>query len=174
MGVIPNNAQSLIEASGNSFDYPYAYCGDPFDSVVDAATGTCTNSTLDYAQLTEDFNSLCVGNQNCTFNPTSSDYVLTDGSCYEKQSRVYIQYLCIEPAAELQQKREAGLAIVVIGLFVAICYMLTIWYLKNSAGMDFKVWDLQNTTATDFTIEFGITDKMWNELNRMSVAGEIE
>jgi hypothetical protein len=34
--------------------------------------------------------------------------------------------------------------------------------------IDFKVWDVETVTASDFTVEFEITDQMWVKFQAMS------
>lgn len=50
-----------------------------------------------------------------------------------------------------------------MGFFAMSCYMLMIFYLQNTAFLDFKLWDLATVTAADFTCELLIHKKMWEE-----------
>ena len=61
-------------------------------------------------------------------------------------------------------KRSEGLGIVCIGTFAVTIYMLAVFYLHQTADLDFKMWDISTLTAADFTAEMTITEDMWNEL----------
>ena len=40
-------------------------------------------------------------------------------------------------------------------------FLLTHWYLNETAVIDFKLWDVETVTASDFTVEYIITDEVW-------------
>lgn len=40
-------------------------------------------------------------------------------------------------------------------------FMLGIRYLHRVSIWDYKKWDFQNKTASDFTVQLRINDKMW-------------
>lgn len=65
-----------------------------------------------------------------------------------------------------------GLAIDCVGIFVAIVYLLTIFYLNSMSELEYKKWEISTLTTSDFTAEMTITESMWNELNR--ILGRIE
>lgn len=46
-------------------------------------------------------------------------------------------------------------------MFVAFSFMLFIWYLQKSQGIDFLENDMNTITASDFTVEMDITRDMW-------------
>ena len=59
-----------------------------------------------------------------------------------------------------------GLFIVCLGIFVSLLFLLVHWYLKETAEIDFKLWDVETVTASDFTVEFGIPEAIWEDFNR--------
>jgi hypothetical protein len=42
--------------------------------------------------------------------------------------------------------------------------MLAVFYLHQTAHLDYKMWDISTLTAADFTAELTIHADMWNEL----------
>ena len=81
--------------------------------------------------------------------------------CGTDPARVYIQYRCSQALDAVNTKRVQGLAIVCLGILVSLLFLLTHWYLKETAVIDFKVWDVETVTASDFTVEYSITDEVW-------------
>ena len=60
-----------------------------------------------------------------------------------------------------------GLAIDCIGIFVAVVYLLTIFYLNSMSELEYQKWDISTLTTSDFTAEMIITENMWERLNRI-------
>ena len=81
--------------------------------------------------------------------------------CNADPARIYIQYRCSQGLDAVNTKRVQGLAIVCLGIFVSLLFLLTHWYLKETAVIDFKVWDVETVTASDFTVEYTVTDAVW-------------
>lgn len=74
-----------------------------------------------------------------------------------------MQYQCLENDGDLSQKRYFGLGIVCFGFFGIVCYSLQVFYLKHTAKLDFKLWDLSTLTAADYTAELTITVTMFDD-----------
>ena len=36
-------------------------------------------------------------------------------------------------------------------------------YLSKTSSLDYKLWDVNTVTAADFTVEFEITEILWNK-----------
>jgi len=43
--------------------------------------------------------------------------------------------------------------------------MIIIYYEKRMNSLEFQQWDINNLTASDFTVEWTITDSIWNVFN---------
>lgn len=50
-----------------------------------------------------------------------------------------------------------------IGFFAITCYSLCVFYLDHTCTIDYKIWSLETITASDFTVELTISEKMWQE-----------
>lgn len=49
------------------------------------------------------------------------------------------------------------MAIDCIGIFVAVVYLLAIFYLNSMSELEYKKWDISTLTTSDFTAEMIIT-----------------
>ena len=52
---------------------------------------------------------------------------------------------------------------VVTVLFCALLYSLLIGYMQKTADLDKTLYDVKNITASDFTVELDITEKMYED-----------
>lgn len=86
-------------------------------------------------------------------------------SCTTNPAKVYLQYTCLQTDDDMNVKREQGLLISCIACFACILFLVVIFYLKKTNLVDYQQWDLDNLTSSDFTIEYTITEDMWNLFN---------
>jgi len=47
-------------------------------------------------------------------------------------------------------------------MFIAIVFILTLYYLEETVHLDQKKFDVNTITASDYTVELDITTAMWN------------
>jgi hypothetical protein len=47
----------------------------------------------------------------------------------------------------------------------AVIFLVVIFYLKKTAALDFQQWDIETLTASDFTVEYSVSEEMWNLFN---------
>jgi hypothetical protein len=76
-----------------------------------------------------------------------------------------MQYKCNQVTSEINTKREQGLLVSCCGCLVAVIFLIVIYYLAKTARLDFQLWDIQTLTASDWTIEYTISEEMWNLFN---------
>lgn len=76
-----------------------------------------------------------------------------------------MQYKCEQDNDTLNEKREKGLAVAALTCLCGLIFLVTIFYLKRTSGLDFQKWDLDTLTAGDFTIEITVSDEMWTQFN---------
>ena len=62
----------------------------------------------------------------------------------------------------MNQKRKDGLLISCAAAFSALVFLIVVYYLKKTAILDYQQWDIETLTASDFTVEYTITEDMWN------------
>jgi len=57
---------------------------------------------------------------------------------------------------------------VVIVLFCAFCYSLLIYYMQKTASLEKTLYDMENVTASDYTVELDISKEAYEyyELNQ--------
>jgi hypothetical protein len=51
--------------------------------------------------------------------------------------------------------------VIAICAIISFIFLSCFHYLKEVSDLDFKKWDVNNVTASDFTVMMEITDKMW-------------
>ena len=51
-----------------------------------------------------------------------------------------------------------GLIITCAGLLVAATFYILIEYLQKTSDVDFKIWDVETVTASDFTVDLDIDE----------------
>jgi len=39
--------------------------------------------------------------------------------------------------------------------------LLVIFYMRKTSGLDFMEWDINTLTASDYTVEYVVTEEMW-------------
>lgn len=104
----------------------------------------------------------CIGKSECDlFN--LDDMLFPKGTtsspdyCYNIASLFYFQFECEQPVSGthgLNEKREQGLTVACIGIFISLLYLTGMYYLGSVAKIDFKAWDVGTVTAGDFTVEY--------------------
>jgi uncharacterized phage infection (PIP) family protein YhgE len=62
----------------------------------------------------------------------------------------------------LVTKRREALLIVCLGIFISLVFLIMIYYLFETSNLDYKLWDVATVTAADFTVEYIITEEIWN------------
>jgi len=46
---------------------------------------------------------------------------------------------------------------------IAIVFWIFNYYLSRTSRLNFKKWDINSITAADFTVEYAVTEDIWNE-----------
>jgi hypothetical protein len=64
--------------------------------------------------------------------------------------------MCQQTKETLDKKRVQGLTIICAGILVSATFFIVIDYLQKVSGVDFKIWDVETVTASDFTVDFDI------------------
>ena len=59
-----------------------------------------------------------------------------------------------------------GLTVIELSILMTIIFLCVVYYLKATTNLDFKTWDIDTTTASDFTVQMPISDDMWNWYQR--------
>ena len=67
---------------------------------------------------------------------------------------MFLQYSCTQTLEAVNTKRVWGLGIACLGILISLILLLVHWYLKQSSVIDFKLWDIETVTASDFTVEY--------------------
>jgi len=113
----------------------------------------------------------CHGQSHCSLFPVGemlfdAAKVGAPAECTIDESLFYYQYECEQPVdgpQGLNEKRQQGLVVSCIGVFVSLIYLTGMYYLSSVASIDFKAWDVGTVTASDFTVEYNIPKKVWTK-----------
>ena len=85
------------------------------------------------------------------------------GDCLKSDySKMYLQYSCVYEHKSYQ-KHIIGLIASFIGLIVCFLYSFTIYFIQNSAALNFVQWDMKTVTAADFTAQVVIRRQLWSK-----------
>ena len=139
-----------------------AYCGK---SSANPDTAQC-NQYIDTALFEKDFSERCLGKETCSQGINFNDYVADNDKtlpCQNEKAMFYIQYYCIQDDDQLVSKRRQALVVVSISVFIALLYLLAIYYNEKTSILDYKLWDVDTVTVGDFTVETAISRRMWDE-----------
>lgn len=85
-----------------------------------------------------------------------------DGNCADVTAYFFIQYKCEQSEADMHDKYNTIAKTTAIIMFVAFSFILFIWYLQKSQGIDQLENDMNTITASDFTVELDISRSMWD------------
>lgn len=59
-------------------------------------------------------------------------------------------------------KRREGLVVSCVGIFISFVFLCGVYYLHETAKLDYKLWDVDTVTAADFTVESPVSQIMWD------------
>ncbi len=51
-------------------------------------------------------------------------------------------------------KKQLGVFVASSAIFMCFLFLLTTYYLSETASIDYKMWDVDTVTAADFTVEY--------------------
>lgn len=146
---------------------PADYCGNP-DSI--SPKDSCSDFLLK-DQFRADFSSKCGGKESCYF--TLVNYVDTSISpdpkvqarkqqCNSEFAKIYVQYQCLVEDSYSQGQKVKAMVVIFICTLCTILYLLTIYWLRSTSNLEFKVWDIDTITVADYSIMVKITPAMWS------------
>ena len=92
---------------------------------------------------------MCKGKSECSLN--LNFYLRGLTGCVTKNSKIYIQYQC-DKGQILNTQHHQALVIATLGLIICWAYGYTVYYLDKSSSLDFKAWDINTVTVSDFTV----------------------
>lgn len=146
------------------------------------------HDAIEKKALVEHFQNNCMYRNTCAkpFNQNSlKPATLTPEQevCWKSNSIFYLQYECRQfnttaQQAEFQQgieadadyvqpildtKRHQALIVSCIGILISLLYITCLYYLAEIAKIEFKEWDVNTVTASDFTVEWQIPKSVWQK-----------
>lgn len=141
------------------------FCGDPElikQNLTQEGNRQDCAAMIDVDKMREEFHRTCDGQVHCRFNLAGyfRNIDLVPDSCTSEGAKAYIQFGCEISGEHVKFNQKRALTVVTISIIMCLGYFCTIYYLQNAAPNDFKVWDVQSCTPSDFTIMLEITDTM--------------
>lgn len=141
----------------NGTTVPSDYCG-----VVDQFPSEYDCSSLFPASFDTAFDDACKDKATCRFN--ANTFVKDTGKnpkCVTGNPKIFIQYECVMDEQSTKDVQLVGLTVIQLSIMMTIIFLAVIYYLKATTNLDFKAWDIDTTTASDFTVQMPITPGMW-------------
>lgn len=78
---------------------------------------------------------------------------------------MYVQYNC-DFQGKLNEQQKNGLWVASTAIIVCIFYRCVLYFLRTTASINYKLWDINTVTAADFTIEIDIPEIIWKKWNK--------
>jgi len=165
-GILPYNSDDKV------FQEYMGYCNDPSKiSAVDKCTPALRTS-----EIKTFIDGNCVGRKECEgeievkqmLNPANA---AAPAECWDSKSIIYLQYECAQPYEDddnqdtysLNTKRDQALLVSCTGILISLLFLTCCYYLSKVAAIEFKQWDVDTVTASDFTVEYQIPNKVWTK-----------
>ena len=131
----------------------------------------CTDAHLNYKTFTEAFAKECEGKTSCKLNFNNHlDRAKAKGpanKCTDFFARVYVNYSC-QFETVVQENQKIAWLVATLGVVSCLIFTYTIWYLRRSAQLNFKRWDIETVTSADFTIQVNFSKNLWSNWKEKS------
>ena len=63
----------------------------------------------------------------------------------------------------MYKNQKVALLATTTGIVCSLIFAYTVYYLRYSAQLNFKEWDMDTVTTADFTVQINITEKIWKK-----------
>ena len=73
-----------------------------------------------------------------------------------------MQYKCTQTQEQIEDKYQKISLVSCIGVFIALLFLITVYYLTKSSALKQVMWDAATITAGDYTLQMEITEKAFN------------
>lgn len=81
-------------------------------------------------------------------------------ACISEFTNIYVQFDC-DFAEDLPWFRNVGLFVTIQAIMACLIIYYTTFYLRKIADMNYKVWDVQMDTSSDFTVQVTLPERLW-------------
>ena len=164
-----NSAAVLTKEAGRYEKYLVgnAFCGNR--THINEA-GQCSQ-LIDKKRFVKDFTETCIGKKSCSFGMVNPSYIKTveeankkmkvPRGCTEETAQVYIQAICEFDTSEKRAAQYVGVTAILICVFMAALYTECVKHREGLTDLEFTKWDLQTTTANDYSVRLNIPDEWY-------------
>ncbi len=81
--------------------------------------------------------------------------------CSANDSVFFAQYSCLQSEQSLGAKRFQALYCVCMDIFLTLCFLTLIAYLRDLTYIMVKEWDIKTITVTDYSVEWEIPEEVF-------------
>lgn len=142
VGVLPYDAQNLNVCMSNSDSQS---CEESFDR----------------QKFMKFFNSHCLGRRNCDVEDFKHNFMLKSDKCSSDESVAFFQYTCQQSKDQLYWKKLEALVIVCLNILIGLIFLIMLRFWRKRTEIEFREWDMDTVTVTDFTVETKIKSLMF-------------
>jgi len=167
-----------MDVTETSLICPFGEIGNIKDFGVTPADAKKTDSCINNEHTEECFKPIsphfgqelqkCIGKAECSLKG-SQEFVFAENlssaskACNSDEAVLFVQFSCIQSVDLLINKRKDALLTSCLSIFVAMVYLVAIYYLKENSKLTNIEWDVATVTAGDFSVEYTITPEMYGE-----------
>ena len=88
---------------------------------------------------------------------------MDEAQCLGDLSSIFVQVGCVLPAYEIKNRKEEGLLIGCLAVFLALFIINYFDYIRKNQEFNYIEWDVKTITAGDYTVEFDIMPGFFEE-----------
>ena len=120
-------------------------------------------SSLDKDKFMAYFNQNCVNKTHCVITNFMKNYVIPgNNNWYNPDAVGFFQYSWLQSSSQLTSKRGEALFIVWINVFWGLLFFIILRFFRLKSKIEFKEWDMDTVTVSDYSAEFMIKRKMFS------------
>lgn len=108
------------------------------------------------------FSRSCIGKKKCVIDNFKQNFIFpVNKNCFTDESVAFYQYTCQQSKDQLYLKRMQGLVIVCLNILIGLIFVTMLRYFRRKTKIEFKQWDMDTVTVSDFTAELPIKKEMF-------------
>jgi hypothetical protein len=125
-------------------------------------TVTC-DSVIDFDFAEKEIKRKCIGKPYCTINAKQLVSSTGPEECLSKYAQFYTQVYCdfLEDAIETRNNLSIWFSVqILLTTFVILSFL---FFMRRRTSKEYTEWDMQTTTASDYTMQYNIPDKIFTD-----------
>lgn len=174
-GLVLDAKNSIFGVMSNQFQ-SYIYCTkEAVEEIIEQKGYQDCSKAMDGRKRTifhETMQVKCHHKKNCTMSIDINNLINPAGhspsiakACNE-EAYLYVQMPCLYPKGRLTNRKIAGLFLSSLSVFIFLFMLLTLEYVRRVQANRFVEWDVKTITAADYSVEFGISKKQYENFEK--------